>query len=485
MPVLPGLREIIRVSTRSQRVLITGIIAGKLEASVAHQATGVLPDDISRDPRAESWLIFVDLAAGVDVQTWLRDTATVAVQQLTAPLPELNTSVAVCTVGFGAGLFDKAGHAELRPAGLTASLPKVVPVENHDLVFYVFSLSDAVVADFLRAVATGPSVAKAEIERGYQRTNRREVFGQLDGLRNVVPKADRAKVAFIGDDEPEVPEWGRGGSYMAYLKIKQDVAAWQRMNADQQAAVIGRRLDGSRLDLPAGTAPEDEGTIATGAALPPVASHVRKAGPRGNPNEDAVRIFRRGTPFIECDASGALTEGLQFVSYQASVDDFLTILQRWMLNPSFPTNGAQLDALFTNNLATFLKGGLYFAVPEDDRFIGAGLFDAAGDSNGVLQIRVVVTDQSNQPDPMASLEGAAFTVAGPSGNLAITTTNAAGRATVEHLPVGVALTVTETAPPPGASLPSAPSQSITLERCKPELLRFLNPRSGTPDGYGA
>jgi Dyp-type peroxidase family len=454
---------------------------------MAHQAIGVLPDDISRDPRAESWLIFIDLAAGVDVQAWLRDTATVAVQRLTAPLAELGTSVAVCTVGFGAGLFDKAGHSEQQPPGLTVSLPSV-PVENHDLVFYIFSLSDAVVADFLRAVARSPQVAKAEIERGYQRANHREVFGQLDGLRNVVPKTDRVKVAFIGEDEPEVPGWASGGSYMAYLKIKQDVAAWQSLSADQKAAIIGRHDDGSRLDLPADTAPEDEGAIADSVTSLPATSHVRKAGPRRNANEDAVRIFRRGTPFIECDAAGALTEGLQFVSYQASVDDFLTILQRWMLNANFPTSQAGLDALFAvpNPLASFLKGGLYFAVPEDDRFIGAGLFDPAADDTGVLQIRLTVTDQSNQPDLLASLEGAAFTVAGPSGNqLDTATTNAAGHATVKRLPVGVALMVTETAPPSGANLPAPASQSITLEHCKAGLLRFQNQRSGTPGGYGA
>jgi Dyp-type peroxidase family len=467
-------------------VLITGIIVGYREASVAGQAIGVLPDDISRDSHAESWLIFIDFAAGTDVQAWLRDTATTAVQQLMAPVAEGEAPVAVCTVGFGPGLFDKAGHPEQRPPGLTVGLPSVVPAENHDLVFYVFSLSDAVVADFLRTVARGPQVAKASIERGYQRASNREVFGQRDGLRNVIPKADRAKVAFIGEDEPEVPAWASGGSYMAYLKIKQDVAAWQQLSVDERAAVIGRRDDGSRLDLAAGTAPEDEGAIVTGAASPPVASHVRKAGPRGNPNEDAVRIFRRGTPYIECDASGALSEGLQFVSYQASVDDFLTILQRWMLNPNFPVNGAQLDALFATNLASFIKGGLYFAVPDDERFIGAGLFDPAGDNTGVLQIRLTVTDQSNQPDPMASLEGAVFTVAGPSGDqLTTTTTNAAGRAVVEPLPVGVLLTVTETAPPPGASLPTPASQPVTLEHCKPGLLRFLNQRSGTPGGYGA
>jgi Dyp-type peroxidase family len=258
--------------------------------------------------------LFVDLADGIDVQSWLRNTATPAVQRLTAPSPERDEPFAVCTVGLGATLFDKAQRADQRPSGLDTKLPDVIPSEAHDLVFYVFSLSEGIVADFLREIASGALVAHLRIEHGYQRASRREVFGQLDGLRNVVPRSDRPRVAFIGDDEPEAPTWAIGGSYMAYLKIKQDVAAWQQLTEERKEQMIGRRADGSRLDLPAGTPPEGEGELPDGAALPPANSHVRKAGPRRNDSEDSVRILRRGTPFIDCE-DGELTEGLQFVSY--------------------------------------------------------------------------------------------------------------------------------------------------------------------------
>lgn len=475
------------VGTRKRRVLVSGIVAGMhKEDTVVQQAPGVLPDSISRDPRAESWLIFIDLKAGQDVQSWLRDTATPAVRALVAPMPELDAPAATCTVGFGATLFEKAQHPEQRPADLGAVLPAEIPVENHDLVFYVFSLSDAVVADFMRAVASGPSVAQAQVERGYQRANRREVFGQRDGLRNVVPKTDRAGVAFIGDNEPEVPAWAIGGSYMAYLKIKQDVTAWQKLSAEQKEQIIGRRDDGSRLDLPAGTSPDNETPLADGTTSPPVDSHVRKAGPRRNAGEDTVRILRRGTPFIECEA-GALAEGLQFVSYQSSLDDFFTILQRWMLNTNFPTNNTGRDALFAADkpLATFLKGSLYFAAPDDQRFIGAGLFDPAPSDTGVLQIRLSVLDQKGQPDPTASLEGATFQITDASNaQLGTVSTNAAGHATIPGLPTAVTLTVTETKPPAGAALPTPASQTVALDRCKPGLVRFTNPRTGAPGGYG-
>lgn len=463
---------------------ITGILPAEVEAMMTTVAPGVLPDNVSRDPRAESWLVFIDFADGADVQSWLRDVATPAVQTLTAPTPELKAPVAVCTIGFGFSIFDKAKVPDLRPPGLNAVVPEVPP-DNHDLVFYIFSTSDAAVADFLRQVVSGPEVANVVIERGYQRANRREVFGQLDGLRNVVPRSDRSKVAFVGDDDPEVPTWAVGGSYMTYIKIKQDVAAWGKLTTEQREQIIGRHLDGSRLDLDIQTPVESEGQIAQGAASPPLSSHVRKAGPRGSANEDCVRILRRGTPFIECSGP-ALIEGLQFVSYQASMDDFLTIFQRWMLNPSFPSNGAGRDALFAdqNPFASFMKGGVYFAAPADERYIGAGLFDPAIADTGVLQIRLTVVGPDNKPDPTASLEGAVFNITDAQGTQRESvTTNAAGHATASHLPVDVDLTVSEVQAPRNANLPSPATQTIKVERCRPGLVRFINVHSGPPGRY--
>jgi deferrochelatase/peroxidase EfeB len=457
--------------TNTKEIVVTG-------------AAGVLPDDVSRDPRAGSWLVFVDLAAGADVQTWLKEVATPAVNDLVSTQGSVGTA-ASCTIGFGSSLFDKAKTVAQRPQGLSTALPTEVPPDAHDLVFYVFSVSDAVVAEFLRALNVGSSGARMTLERGYQRADKREVFGQADGLRNVAP-ADRAAVAFIGDDQPQEPAWSRGGSYMAYLKIKQNVAAWTALSVDQQDQVIGRRVDGSRLDLPTGSDTTAEPPFAD-AATPAACSHVRKAGPRGAQQEQ-VRIFRRGTPFIEC-TDGALIEGLQFVSYQASLDDFLTILQRWMLNPTFPTPTAGIDSLLdpAKGLTTFLKGGVYFAVPHDARFIGAGMFDtASGPVSGII-IHLVVQNATGAVDPMASLEGAIFQVAAADGAvLATLTTDAAGHAASPPLPTGVPLTVTQMTAPAGAQITPGPTpQLVTLERCEKALLTFTDTRTGTPGGYGA
>lgn len=444
---------------------------------MAH-ADGVLPDEISRDPRSESWLVFVDFADGADVKGWLENTATPAVQRLTCDQGELGR-LATCTTGFGGSLFDKVNLANLKPSAVTSSLPASIPTESHDLVFYVFALSDALVADFLRSIDTPGVVKGVTLERGYQRGNHREVFGQLDGLRNI-PAVDRPGVAFVSDDDPE-PDWARGGASMAYLKIQQHVDAWGNLSAEDQAAVIGRRPDGTRLDLPAGTDPTSEGQF-TEPNTPSPCAHVRKAGPRGGPTQDGVRIFRRGTPFIEAD-NGVLAEGLQFVSYQASVDDFLTILQRWMLNAGFPTSDAGVDSLLdpAKGLTSILKGGLYFAVPHDPRFIGAGLFDSA--DHGTIAVRLVVTTDGAS-DPNASLEGAIITVANNGAVIATATTDAAGHATFHHLPEGVVLTVTETSPPARAQIPDGQgAQTVTLHHCGTIVVTFTNTRPTGGGGY--
>jgi deferrochelatase/peroxidase EfeB len=76
---------------------------------------------------------------------------------------------------------------------------------------------------------------------------------------------------------PEEPAWTDGGSYVAYLKIRQDVTAMAAKSDIEQDQIIGRRkADGSRLDLPEGTPIAQEGPF-TGTTCP-AGAHIRKAG---------------------------------------------------------------------------------------------------------------------------------------------------------------------------------------------------------------
>jgi len=93
-----------------------------------------------------------------------------------------------------------------------------------------------------------------------------------------------------------------------------------------------------------------------------VDSHVRKTGPRGDVH-DALRIFRRGLPYFEASADGRLVQGLHFVSFQASLDAFDVIFNRWMSNPNFPRGVTNMpDRLL--GVVKVNRHGFFFIPPD-------------------------------------------------------------------------------------------------------------------------
>jgi len=202
---------------------------------------------------------------------------------------------------------------------------------------------------------------------GFQRTDGTEPFGYEDGVRNVA-RNDRTKVVYVDCDRfPEEPDWTESGTYLAFMRMRQDVDAFNAIPADEQDRVIGRTRDGRRLDLPEGSDPRDEPEI---PAEHPPTSHVRKAGPRGADN-DTVQIFRRGLPFIEAGADGVVRTGLLFASFQASLDHFRVVFNRWMLNRNFPPPppGRQ-DDLFERSLVAIDRWGYFFVPGDSDEPLG-------------------------------------------------------------------------------------------------------------------
>ena len=200
-------------------------------------------------------------------------------------------------------LLASVGIALERPAGFTAEAapptPRfaTTPDRAADALVYIASVSEHRVEQFLRTLTESAVVESVSMDRGYQRADETEPFGYRDGLRNV-KSLDRSKVVFVHRDggQPDEPAWADGGTYMTTIKIIQNRAAFEALGGnDVQDAVIGRAKDGTRLDLPAGTDPRQEGPDPSDA-LPP-SSHVRKAGPRGR--HDDTQIFRRGLPFVE------------------------------------------------------------------------------------------------------------------------------------------------------------------------------------------
>ncbi len=465
---------------------------------MAH-SKGVLPDPVIRDHRAEALLVFADLRADLDgagVQAWLQRVSELITQLTRAVRGRRLASVAV---GLGPSFFLSNGSprfelgAEVIPAGLR-NPSQVTGVHDadagaHDVLFYVMTLSEAVVANFFEGLSsTCPDLAHAVIERGFQRTDGRELFGFKDGIRNVHPRAERARAVFVDRDRaPDEPSWCEDGTYMAYMKLRQDLDRWRTIAPEDQERIMGRRRDdGSRLDRPAGSDPRQEGPITGDSPAPN--SHVPKSGPRGDLH-DRTQIFRRGVPWITLrEADGGLEGGLQFVSFQWSLDNFHVVLERWMQNPHFPQPNSGVDRLFADGLVSIQKAGFYFTPPNDSRYIAAGLFDPPATpsrprSTGrvIIRKRAVNTSGGAVPAEVGNVGFQVFRASDQQPIGEIFFTDSAGHAMSGDLPVRTPLVVREVQVPP--HLQAGPEQQITIERRR-ELLRFDDVVSQASPGYG-
>lgn len=170
---------------------------------------------------------------------------------------------------------------------------------------------------------------------------------------------------------------------------------------------MGRRPNGSRLDLDPTSDPKHEpAEFGTGVAPN---SHVRKAGPRGG--HDDTQIFRRGLPYMETTPDGSLEVGLQFCSFQATLDQFDVVFSDWCLESNFPVEGAGRDALLNpdRELAQVLRVGFYFVPPHHDRGLAAAVFALDTPSRRPTKGRLVVHKRvRDQSDPNRRFERRGF-----------------------------------------------------------------------------
>jgi Dyp-type peroxidase family len=397
------------------------------------QAKGVLPtkgDDrevLYKNPHACGYFISVRLRRDVtseQVQQWLGglDAAVDALVVRAEPEEGQGRKLASAACGFAPSFFDllaSVGIGLERPAGFTAEAapptPRfaTAPERQADALFYIVSVSEYRVEKFLRNLSASAAVESVSLDRGYQRADETEPFGYRDGVRNV-RSSNRSKVVFVHRDggQPDEPTWADGGTYMTTIKILQDSAAFEAVGGeDVQNAVIGRTKDGTRLDLPAGSDPRRESADPADAL--PSSSHVHKAGPRGH--NDDNQIFRRGLPFVEV-ADGKVQVGLHFCSFQASPNQFDTVLNDWMMNVQFPprTDGTTPgpDALIagTSPAGAFVEmkdAGIYFVPPYDPGGIAAALkpTEPHRPKAGRIAVNKVVKDPN---DPGRRFERAGF-----------------------------------------------------------------------------
>lgn len=448
------------------------------------QAKGVLPrrDDrevLYKNPQTCGYFVAVRLDPGMDrvaLEAWLGRTSGL-VEALVAREPaaagqDKGRKVAAVAIGLAPRFFSLPGAAGVEPPASfapgaqlpTASGPlSQAPVLDADAMFYVASVQEARVHEFVTALAApGAGVVGARMERGYQRLDETEPFGYKDGVRNALPRADRPRIAFVHRDgaDADEPEWADGGSYLAYVKIRQRPEVFAALPDDAaRDAAIGRTRDGKRLDVPdSRTAPRDE--PADASALPP-SSHVRKTGPRGP--HDAVQVFRRGLPYVETTPAGEVAVGLHFASFQASLEQFDVMYNDWALNPRFPQPPAGHpdpgpDALLdpARGLTANEAVGFFFVPPHHPDGLAAAVLrppPPAGGKKpaaGRLVVRKRITDPA---DPAKRFEraGFAFRVLDAQGAAVAgsdMTTDLTGRAVCPaDLPLGASYTLEETSAP--------------------------------------
>ena len=482
------------------------------------QAKGILPRSEDREvlyknPQTCGYFVAVKLDPALDrprAEAWLNGVSGL-VDQLVTRLPvqegeEEGRKVAAVAIGFAPSFFTAAGNPRFDPpveppSGFAPGVPlpnatgplAAVPALDADVLFYVASVFEARVNAFISGLAEmRPDVQAIFLERGYQRLDETEPFGYKDGVRNI-QRQDRPQFVFVHRDERELeePAWANGGSYMAYLKILQRPEAFAALPDDAtRDAVMGRTKDGTRLDLVGqGIDPKEEPT-----EPPPVlpgTAHVLKAGPRGA--HDDTQIFRRGLPFIETTTEGQVRVGLQFCSFQASLDQFDVVFNDWMVNRQFPPQpaggDAGVDALFDagRQLTQIEKVGFFFVPPYDEAGLAADVCatrkERPGDT-GRLVVRKRVVDP-NDSTRRFERRGFSFQVRDGQGEVipdSQFTTDSTGRGICPvELQIGQVYSLEETSSP--VANVEATTASFTMEK-RNQQLRVDNQVTQPDTPYG-
>ena len=178
--------------------------------------------------------------------------------------------------------------------------------------------------------------------------------------------------------------------------------------------------------------------------------------------------------------------GLNFASFQASLDQLDTVLNDWIFAPNFPDEGAGPDRLLdpAGGLTVMQKIGLYFVPGHDARHIGAALFDPVRRSpkTGRLVVRKRVIDPA---DSRRRFERRGFifrltdAAAQQVGN--DFASSSSGRAVFDgELTIGQTYTVTEV----GAPIAVVTPPPVTFQMTKPnQQVRIINKIAQPNTGY--
>lgn len=221
---------------------------------------------------------------------------------------------------------------------------------------------------------------------GFSRPDGRGWLEFHDGVSNM--DSAMRSVALVAGDEIE---WMRGGTYMAFLRIRVDLAAWRSLGASGQEIALGRdKLTGAALEsirqgpsgelIPVSSPFGDDSPEARAAWRDPPQqvdprleeSHIHRANQsRASPAAPgSFRMFRQGYEFLHDLSFGDPKLGLNFVSFQRDLRSFQHVmnLPGWLGDSTF---GGSAPV----TLLSLEAGGLYAVPPFAEPFPGADLFD--------------------------------------------------------------------------------------------------------------
>jgi Dyp-type peroxidase family len=201
---------------------------------------------------------------------------------------------------------------------------------------------------------------------------------------------------------PGAPEWTKGGSYLVFRRLRQDVQGFKDFVAREAPAhelteellgakLVGRYDSGAPLERTRDQAPDFDPEAADPAdadpsilddaridnfdydadpdgRLVPRAAHIRKTNPRsstppGKEESNRHRILRRGVPYGPEFAPGEAAysqgpvpdnqdRGLLFLCYQASIArGFEFVQSQWANQDGFPQAEDGRDPIISQDLA--------------------------------------------------------------------------------------------------------------------------------------
>lgn len=236
---------------------------------------------------------------------------------------------------------------------------------------------------------------------GFGRTDRRSWIDFHDGINTMSP--DMRERALVVDDNLDIP-WMVNGTYLAFLKLAVDIAAWRRLTRDQQELIVGRqKVTGCPLTSTSVTSGTISGVTEPGCAndgtmpanpspeyLDPQrpssdtvlrVSHIHRTNlNRGaDPREPASnRFYRQGFEFLDVLPDGGLRVGLNFVSFQKDLARLLFVLRSsdWIGTANFGGPDSPAAGEPPNlPILGLVAGGFYAVPPLGNPFPGASLFE--------------------------------------------------------------------------------------------------------------